>query len=71
MFKIDIEKLTALCEEKSICFVYLSQVTGVHIKTLERIKKTEFAKKGDLKAICSTLDIKPRELIVATPMTIF
>ena len=65
--KIDIEKLTKLCEEKSVSRDDLAQRTGIHPESIERIERTGFISTKDLKAVSSFLDIRPLKILLPTP----
>ncbi len=64
MFKIDTDKLARLREQKSISVENLAQVTGVHVKSLEKMERTGFASDKNLKAVCSILGIRAKEIIL-------
>lgn len=65
--KIDIEKLTKLCEEQSISRDQLAQSTGIHPQSLQRIERTGFVSTKDLKIVSSFLGVRPLKLLLPTP----
>jgi DNA-binding Xre family transcriptional regulator len=65
--KIDSEKLTILCEEQSVSREQLSESTGIHLESLQRIERIGFISSKDLKVVCSFLGVRPIKLLLPTP----
>jgi|GEM_PF-5341055 len=70
MDRINIEKLEKLCAEKELNLEDLARITDYQIETLMRAKKTGYIPSKVLKSICTVLEIKPRELTRAMPISV-
>jgi len=65
--KLDNAKLKTLRESKAWSQSHLAQISGISLRTIQRIEKTGIASPESFKSLCATFDIQVAELSVNEP----
>lgn len=64
--KLDKTKLKQLRESKAWSQSHLAQISGISLRTIQRIEKSGVASKESVKSLCATFDVQIVDLTVET-----